>query len=368
MAASSKEELVGLTSLRGLAALAVVMQHFSSTAQKLCEVTIPSLVPHGYVAVDFFFVLSGYVMCYTYLQAFQARVPGTYASFLKKRAVRLLPLNAFVVIALLLAAPISTALLGRNIFFGDIQIPFDVMANLLMLQGLGVGMNMNGPSWSVSAELLAYLLFPALIVGAFSRRRAVVVTVGLAAVAGLICIALRNPRLGLGSEDPLFGGLRCVSQFTVGMLAYRLSTWPRAAAWFAQDRVAFGWIALCLLLLALRVDLLTAMTFPFVIVATALNRTRLDRLLSLRPLTVLGLASYSLYLIHDPFRPVVLELVRALHPAPLGAPAALLLALVASLAVIPFAVLTYHFVEKPSRTYLRRLIGNAAGLGQWAKR
>jgi peptidoglycan/LPS O-acetylase OafA/YrhL len=357
LSALSKEELVGLTSLRGLAALAVVLQHFSATVQKLCAVPIPSLVPHGYVAVDFFFVLSGYVMCYTYLHAFQQRESGIYASFLKKRAVRLLPLNAFVLCLMMIGAAISTALLGRNIFYGSSDAPLELPANFLMLQGLGLGNSLNGPAWSVSAEIGAYVLFPLLIVGAFSRRRAVVVAVGLLALLGLTLVALRHPRLGLGSEDPIYGGLRCVSQFTIGMLSYRLAQWPRAAAWFAQDRVAFGLVALAvLLLLGPRVDLLTAATFPLIIVAAALNRSRFDRLMAQRPLVVLGLASYSLYMIHDPLRSLLHAVVKQWHPEPLSAVAALLLALIASLAVVPLAVLTYHAVEKPSRNYLRRWV------------
>ena len=63
--ALTMKEINALTSLRGIAALAVVLQHFSATAQKHCDVTIPSLAPHGYMAVDFFFVLSGFIMSYT---------------------------------------------------------------------------------------------------------------------------------------------------------------------------------------------------------------------------------------------------------------------------------------------------------------
>jgi peptidoglycan/LPS O-acetylase OafA/YrhL len=67
-----RREIKPLTSLRGIAAMAVVAQHFSATAQSLTQTTIPSLVPHGYMAVDLFFVLSGFIMCYTYLESFVA--------------------------------------------------------------------------------------------------------------------------------------------------------------------------------------------------------------------------------------------------------------------------------------------------------
>lgn len=347
-------EIKGLTSLRGIAALAVVMQHFSSTAQQHASVTIPSLVPHGYVAVDFFFVLSGYIMCYTYLRAFERDGRQALGPFLKKRVIRLLPLNVFVTFALLGLGLLSVALLGRNMFFGDIRVPFDVLTNLFMLQGLGIGKNLNGPSWSVSAEFIAYLLFPLLIAGAFSRRQAVWVACAVLALWGLLSVALVNPRLGLGSEDPVFGGLRCLSEFTLGMFSYRVAQTAAGARWLSQDRWAALAIAACLLLMLVRIDLLVALTFPFVVATVGQNRARVGAWLAQPWLYFLGNISYSLYLIHNAFRAPELELLKALHPLPLGGPAALVFAFLASLSVIPFAWLTYRWVEQPSREFLRR--------------
>ena len=133
------QEIRPLTSLRGFAALAVVMQHFSATAQAHTRVTIPSLVPHGYMAVDFFFVLSGFIMCLIYLNDFQVRGLQAFPSFLMKRVARIAPLNVAVLLALMIAGVASRAILKSNIFFDDSAIAFDLPANLLMLQGLGIG-------------------------------------------------------------------------------------------------------------------------------------------------------------------------------------------------------------------------------------
>ncbi len=287
-------ELRSLTSLRGIAALAVVMQHFSSTAQQHCSVTIPSLVPHGYVAVDFFFVLSGYIMCYTYLRSFQEDGWVSYGPFLKKRAIRLLPLNVFVTFALLCLGWISVQWLGRNIFFGDIRLPQDVFSNLLMLQGLGIGKNINGPSWSVSAEFLAYLAFPLLILGAFSPRRAAWIVTGIAALAALLAVALMHPRLGLTAEGPLLGGTRCVSEFTLGMLAYRWGNSEKGMRWLSHGPVATVALFASVALLLLRVDLLVALSFPLVVAASALDQGRAGKVLSSPSLHLLGDVAYSL--------------------------------------------------------------------------
>jgi peptidoglycan/LPS O-acetylase OafA/YrhL len=345
-------EVKGLTSLRGIAALAVVLQHFSTTAQSHAQGVIPSLVPHGYIAVDFFFVLSGYIMCYTYLASFQRSGWSAYFPFLMKRLIRLLPLNAFVTCVFLLLAAASTALLGRNIFFGAIEVPYDIIINLLMLQGLGLGHNMNGPSWSVSVELVAYMLLPVLIFGVFSARRWLVGLCGLAALGGLLYVALSNRNLGLTSSDAYYGGLRCVTQFTLGMLAFRLGQTQRFQGWLAQDRTALLAMGAGLVLLLCRIDLLTALTFPFIVVTTAFNRSRVSAGLSRPWVHELGNISFSLYLIHEAFRPAWLLAVKTLHPAPLGTAPSLAWAFVASLSVLPFAWLAFHYVEKPSKSWL----------------
>ncbi|MBU6257220.1 MAG: acyltransferase [Burkholderiales bacterium] len=358
------KEIKALTSLRGIAALAVVMQHFSRTAQDHCPSVIPSLVPHGYLAVDFFFVLSGYIMCYTYLSKFKQGGWSAYGPFLQRRAIRLLPLNAFITLALLLAGWLSIGATGTNMFFGELRYPIDIVTNLLMLQGLGLGHNMNAPSWSVSAELMAYVTFPLLIYAVFSRRRVVVGLALLAALALLLKIALASPRLGLAADDPVGGAMRCFSEFTLGMLVYR---WTGDQSWAQRlggDRVTAALLAASVLLLLLRIDLFIALSFPLVVGAVSCNRGRVATLLSHPALHLLGQISYSLYLIHNAFRPIATLILVTLHPAPLNMAGALLFAFVASLAVLPFAWLTYRWIEQPSRTFLqRRLFARASSSG-----
>src|SRR6266700_5748897 len=122
------DEIRPLTSMRGFAALAVVMQHFSAAAQSLTPNWIPSLVPHGYMAVDFFFILSGYIMCLTYLPAFEANGVKEFPGFLLKRVARIVPLNVFVLLLLMVLGFTSRFATGSNIFFNDASIAFDLPA------------------------------------------------------------------------------------------------------------------------------------------------------------------------------------------------------------------------------------------------
>ncbi len=348
-------EIVTLTSLRGLAALAVVLQHFSATAQLHAAASIPSLVPHGYLAVDLFFMLSGYIMCHSYLRQFQQRGLQAYGPFLLRRAIRLLPLNVFVVGLLLLMGLASTRLLGENIVYPAIDGLGDLLVNLFMVQGWGLGRNMNGPAWSVSAEFSAYILFPLLAGLAFNRRRWVRKGLLLVAGLGVWAVAARSPQYSLTAEDAVFGGLRCLAEFSVGMLAFR---WQQShtdqAARLQPDGVCIAVVLLFAALLPLRVDLLVCLMMPLLILALSENRGRVLHFMSRPAVYQLGLVSYSLYLMHNPFRPLALKLVQTWHPAPLSTPAALLFALLASLAIVPLAWLTYRGVELRCRRYLLR--------------
>jgi len=356
---SGTRELRSLTALRGVAAMAVVMQHFSATAQEHSSAAIPSLVPHGYIAVDLFFALSGFIMSYTYLELFRRDGARAYGGFLVKRAARIVPLNLAVLALFMLAGAASVALLDRNIIFASRNLAADLPANALMLQGLGVGQNLNGPSWSISVEFAAYLCFPALVAVAFHRRAAVAAGALLACVALLCLLAAPQPRLGVGAEGVGQGLLRCFTEFTLGMLAYRLLRSGRIVALGRNGTVA-ALAASCAMLMLLRVDLPAVLMFPLLIAALAANEEgtpgggRAARVLSHPWLHFLGVVSFSTYLLHQLFRPTELALLRAMHPESLDMPGALLFALAGSFSVLPFAWLAYHGVERPGRTFVQQ--------------
>jgi peptidoglycan/LPS O-acetylase OafA/YrhL len=335
--------------------MAVVLQHFAATFQQYCSGNLPSPVPHGYMAVDFFFVLSGFIMCYTYLGDFQARGMAAYTPFLAKRFGRIFPLHAFCVLAMLLLGAVSVALLGRNLFHASTNLLFDVPANLLMLQGIGIGQNMNGPSWSVSVEFVAYVLFPLLIAVVF-RNRLLPWIAALLGAAGLVQVAGLDPRWSLSAIDPLSATIRCLAGFTFGMIGYRLYAETRLGALLGRSPVAVLLAAAVGLALVLKQGLVAAALFAPLVIAFAVNQGLPARLLGWRPLHFLGVISFSLYLVHEAFRPIALLALQRLVPHPVGVPVAFGLTLVCSLLVIPFAWATYAAVERPGRAYLRTAI------------
>jgi len=353
-----RAELRALTSLRGLAALAVVGTHFSATAQALTPDPIPSLVPRGHMAVDFFFVLSGFIMSYTYAASFVAGRPGAYLDFLARRVARIMPLHVFVIVLVVAAAGASVALTGINIFFETGAFFQDFLANLLLLAGLGFGMNFNGPSWSISTEMVAYLVFTILVGGVFSRNRVVSATTACAALAFLILLAARRPTLELSYDGTPESLVRCLTEFSLGMFAYRVYAAGRFRV-LATDGAALALSVACIISLLMRVDLPAALLFPLLVVSFATNRGHAARILEMRVPYFLGVVSYSIYLIHNPLRPIDRMIAQALLGSVLPRWEAIAFALAGTIGVVPVAWVAYVAIEKPGRSFVRRLFATA---------
>lgn len=358
-AARPRGEIKALTSLRGLAAMAVVLQHFSATAQHNASGWIPSIIPHGYMAVDFFFVLSGFIMSYTYLADFETAGLRAYGPFLWKRVARIFPLGIAItlIIALLgkAAAPFGLTGLFYHLPPGT-GLGTLIAINLLHLQGLMPVYSLNDPSWSVSVELGAYLLFPVLIYLNISARPWVTAAYTAFGIWILLRLSANDPTGGMGFRSPPFDMARCVIEFGFGMLvfqAYRRGGWMCA---LGRDRWTWVIAGLGVASLIGRSDLAAVAVFPFLVLAFALNTGRPSRMLSHPWLHYLGAISFSIYLVHQMLRETEFWAVRLLHPAPLAPWMALSVAFIGSLSVLPLAVLAYHGIERPGRTALNGII------------
>ena len=129
------------------------------------------VVREGYLAVDMFFVLSGFVISHVYKESFAKECTARrYSDFLKARIARIYPLHLVMLMVFLAAVALERAaiyLAGGSIepvvpLTGDRSVA-GLFANLAMLQGLWArGLSWNSPAWSISLEFIAYLLFPLL--------------------------------------------------------------------------------------------------------------------------------------------------------------------------------------------------------------
>lgn len=354
-------ELRALTSLRGLAALYVALLHFSTAIERHCAVQIPALAPRGHLAVDFFFVLSGFIMAYTYSREFAERgILNTMPSFMIKRMARLMPLHFFVTACLLLyTLAVAPGFHNPELpAFSSDRPVLDVVLNFLLLQGLGLAPNMNGPSWSISVEMFAYLAFPLFLLLLFHRSASMRWIATGIAVLCLILTASQKPQLSLDTISLPVGWTiaRGFAEFALGMVAFRAYALGGRADFYGSDRfvLAFGAIAASMMLLRLW-DLVAVLAFPAIILGIAHNRGAVARLLEHPWLYFLGVISFSLYLLHYPIAYLELNLLRAMHPEPLGRTAALSLALAGALSTIPVAWVVYRWVEHPGRSMIRAI-------------
>ena len=306
-----------LTPLRGVAAVLVVLFHSQIFIYPLVDGHASLLMEKGWLWVDFFFVLSGFILTHVYGDAFRGGVTrAAYWKYLRARFARVYPLHFFTLLwviaagMLVLAGPIAAEWNRGLRFILDIRT---APACLLLVQALYLYPTapMNTVSWSLSTEWWMYLLFPLLIpllvAGGRGRR-----WIWLGVVAGLYA-AVKYwlvPQFGmhLWQRQPAtlntindFAFLRCAAGFGLGMLTYR---------WFQlgflrrllQRDLAF-WFVVLAVVLSLHFDvneLLIVALFPFLILATVYNGASASRLLSTRPAQRLGDWSFSIYMVHMP--------------------------------------------------------------------
>jgi peptidoglycan/LPS O-acetylase OafA/YrhL len=348
------KDIRALTGVRGVAAVIIVLYHFSDVRLYSGDVRVYFTVPHGYLAVDLFFMLSGFVIALVYRDAFTIAPLTNYLDFWIKRAARLYP--AYLAIGVLYVLKIALGLSGEN--FDQFSL-YDGIGNLLMLSGWGLHINpVIGVSWAASAEMGSYVLAPLLI--AFIVRGNV--AFGIIAV-GLSLLAIHAIEAsGLGGSGPLdvtsgdsfYPLLRAIAGFALGQAIFRFCVSVPALPMVFQD------ILVVLILLAIAAvaafstaDLPVYLLF-IPLVAVLSYDGRLARLLFANgPIYDIGLISYSLYLIHPLFVSFAVRVSRHFG----GTEGSYLVSMLICMAIIwLLSKLSYRFVEMPARKLIAELL------------
>lgn len=230
-------ELRALTSARGVAAWMVVLYHIRGSIAGL-PAPVEAVLAKGYLAVDFFFLLSGFVIWLNWHE--RVRDIGILR-FLQKRLARIWPLHAVMLTAALLLALLLRATGRTDPAFPLAEIPL----HLLLIQnwGLTTALHWNDPAWSISCELAAYLLFPLPVLAVDWRR---IPTAMLLAIAAALLLALHwimRDQPGLGADIPRFGLVRCLAEFGTGTIVAAL--WLRGAnrTFAVATLLAVAWYA-----------------------------------------------------------------------------------------------------------------------------
>jgi peptidoglycan/LPS O-acetylase OafA/YrhL len=377
-----RAELPVLTGLRMVAAAWVVLFHLHFTPLPGVAAAVRMLGPlvtAGALGVDLFFVLSGFVIAYTYLDRLGPRLRvDTTLRYLWARASRLWPLYALVfhvfgiwMLARLIVGP------GTEVAFQAVQPvlgPGEWLEQVFMVQMWTSpfldGASWVGPTWSISAEWLAYLLFP-LAAPLFFRMRGLPIALLVAAA-----LALMAPHAGayllLGTPYyPWSWAVRILCGFGAGVLTYLAVRRLDSSARTRRAASALAVVAP----LAIAAGLLTGervvpgsggvviVLFPLLVGALAVADRGPAMVLSSPRAVRGGHLSYALYLVHIPMFEVywlALRMVGWLGPDTLLAHLA---GLAVAIATVPVAALAYRLVEEPARRRMRAMVPAAPPAG-----
>jgi peptidoglycan/LPS O-acetylase OafA/YrhL len=342
-----KPHFVVLDGLRGVAAICVVIFHFSEMViwnySKLW-------IGHGFLAVDFFFCLSGFVMGYAYDDRIAKMGLGR---FLRARLIRLHPMVLFGAVLGLIAFYLNP--FGITPGYGPGKIALIFAASILLIpygamQQRSLNLfSLNAPAWSLFWEYIANLFFAVVL---YRIRRGALIVLTLV-MAGVLCwVGHRAGNLSGGWSARNFwdGGARVAFSFPAGLLVYRMG-------W--RWRTRLGFVALsALLVLALvmpyarggwiREAAVIIVCFPLLVAlgAGATITPRMERICR-----VSGELSYPLYMSHYAVMWIWGDYAEKHHLASGGLwpPIALAVCI-----MIAFAWAVFKLYDEPVRRYLRK--------------
>jgi peptidoglycan/LPS O-acetylase OafA/YrhL len=369
-------EIKALSGLRIVAAVWVVLFHFRPWLEVAAPGFRSALAPVlncGAQGVDLFFMLSGFVLTWTYLdrmgESFSIR---STLHFLWLRLARVWPVY-LVTLHLAAAWIIFTLYVGHEPSKAADQLNAvsyvrQVLLMQLWFQPYFDGSSWDGPAWSISAEWLAYLLFGLLVLVIFRIARAT-------RARGLLWLAVAAslpPALLLLATGQFYTPWnwlpRIVMQFTAGALAcaavrkLQLSEPARRRVGYLSVVLAGAIVGTLYLLDAHPVPKvsdssgLVDVLFVPLVVTLAIGVGSLPRLLSTRIMVYGGYISFSLYMVHELVHTAwnwfTAQFEIVLTPS---WSAKLIVISVLGVAVLGGAAL-YHFVEEPARLWMRRMV------------
>lgn len=359
-----------LDALRGIAALSVFFMHkvwlFNTHFNQV------DVIHHFYLAVDFFFVLSGFVIATQYQQRLQEK-KISISKFMLLRLGRIYPLH-FAILMMYTA---------KILFFSGHK-EFSVIAfvlNLFLVHSMGFTdiYSWNLPSWSISVEWWTYGLFALYAAFCLIRPRPLFL-ITLAAALLLFIACFGRDGMDVGALD--YGLLRCIADFSIGTLLYHF--WPqfqRTAAHlpanFLEIMVMIVMVGFITLAYHQAWTVVAPFLFCVVVGVFALGRGAISWVFCTRPFQELGKLSYSIYMNHYLFTTLLMDAfyqmairrhrffdyIPTKYSSILGKTFwrgdALFALTLAGLILVSYG--TYYGIEKPCREWVRRKLASSGG-------
>ena len=329
-----QERIVILDFYLFIAAYGVVLYHISEFAGPNADRRFALTMHEFGLFVDFFFVLSGFVICRNYFGAVGS--VSAIVRFLQKRIARIYPLYIATLLWYL-----SIFAFGLSSHSAGYDAP-SIIAQFFMVQQwrLNPSWPANFPAWSVSAEWAMYLAFPAL--AALAKRTG---ALSLLILAALIYVSIWTLVEIDALHHPIISALRAAPAFCIGMAIARFNTAIENGA--VMGTILFATTIVLMIFHTPMVVLI--ITFASTIFLTASDVSR-PNFLQHRWLGTLGDLSYAVYLTHAIFFSVFYRLILPRFPTT----DPILLGLGVSILVLLSAFPVYRLFENPARRWVSK--------------
>jgi peptidoglycan/LPS O-acetylase OafA/YrhL len=344
-----KQVFQTMNGLRGIAALVVVAFHWS--------LRDPLYMKYGFLSVDLFFVLSGFVIAHSYGKRLESGL--SVREFVLIRLIRLYPLYALGTLLgsiVILASVVSKGGLTPANTNGVLTLPFA----FLMLPApprLSDWMQLyplNGPAWSLLFELVVNIFYAATV--RYWRINNIII---LMLVTGPLLFVGGEFTQAAGWDWPTVptGLLRVMYSFPAGVLIYELYKRKMLIGGAPAVALAFGLIGLLILPLFIGMYFSVLFGFPILVALAAMSE---PKGLALRAFSVMGAASYAIYAIHEPLHWLIkATLIK------LGFQEGMLVDVVLIVSILPICVVLNNVFDGPGRKYLsRKLLPRFKGIAQ----
>lgn len=372
------QQIKPLTGLRGIAALMIVIHHFpialAPTWGKALQ-TQTQLIDNSYLWVDFFFILSGFLMTHIYKSFLRNNIQWKdYKKFIFPRSTHLYPLHfillfSYFIFEIFKLIHYQFILTIKPQYLSIFQHPFsgrkDIVSlfmSLLMLQGFDYTRSplfdiktfWNQPAWSISTQCLIYLVLPFVIFLLFQRNRKTNLVIY---IFSLLAISLVI-HFGKINHSGIPEIIRCFSEGVVGIITYQFFEDPKARRFFSHSSVSITSFLLAMIIMhtGLKIILIVPI-FSLLILSVSGKRNSITDLLSLRFLLFLGTISYSIYMSHWLVQDVIKFSWQATFnqtfPQEMKFSSFSILLGVEVLIVLGLSSLLYFLIEKPSRIWLK---------------
>ncbi|WP_421977776.1 acyltransferase family protein [Roseivirga seohaensis] len=293
-----KNRLEELDGLRGIFALLVVCYHFSQGPQfDPISYTSNFVFRYSYIFVDFFFVLSGFVIAYSYSNRLSNTV--SFIVFIKKRFIRLYPLLFYSVIVYV---PLKVYGMFTSFDFNDgvytvYNLIFETLDSLTFMNStpiLGSNEGMNPVSWSISAEMISYIYFGLTVL--WLPKRYILLIIGV--VTTILFFFLVYGHLQVSGS---LGFLRGILGFSIGVLVYEVykRTTTKPDIFEVPYLIILGMLFYLIdLNITPKLILIFPIWFGLGVFIFSKSNNYVSLLLRNRAVQFLGKISYSIYLNH----------------------------------------------------------------------